>query len=402
MGQGAGLKAAAGKVDITPTRMAYIAGYGANRRSVDAHDPLMARCLVLEQGGTRIAFVSCDVIGVPRYQAEKIRAEVSAVRPENLYIAATHTHSGPDTLGQWGPDIQTSGVDQEWMTAFRAKVAHLIQETATKLQPAALKFASTTQVPRISKNSRVPRILDTELGVMQALGRDGKVIATFVNYACHPEILDNHHLSADFPHWLYDTVETRTGGVCLYLNGAQGGMVTADFDEETLPKGENWKAAETIGTGLGERALEIIAKAETASDTPIHTQRRVFEVPLENQQFKALIALKVFPGELLRNGNIETEVNRIVIGPAEFLTLPGEVLPNIGFYLKRQMNGSPKFLLGLTCDELGYILSREDYGLELYSYETRVSVGSQMGPLMEQNLLALLPPKPEKRTASAP
>ena len=35
----------------------------------------------------------------------------------------------------------------------------------------------------------------------------------------------------DFPHWLYGTVEAKSGGVCLYLNGAQGGMVTADYDE---------------------------------------------------------------------------------------------------------------------------------------------------------------------------
>src|SRR5581483_8936081 len=306
---GAGeLRAAAGKADITPTRPAYIAGYGANRKSVGAHDPLMARCLVLEEGQTRIAFVSCDLIGVPRYQAEKIRAMVKSIKPEHLYIAATHTHSGPDTLGQWGPDLQTSGVDQEWMAGFRAKVARLVDATAARLQPAVLKFASTKQVPRISKNIRVPQILDTELGVMQVLARDTqKPIATLVNYACHPEILNTHHLTADFPHWLYETVEVKAGGVCLYLNGAQGGMVTANFDETTAPKGENWQAAEAIGTSLGQRAQELLGQAEIVREAPIQTQQRVFTVPLENAQFKALIALKVFPN-LLKDGQIETEV----------------------------------------------------------------------------------------------
>src|SRR5687767_4643289 len=70
--------------------------------------------------------------------------------------------------------------------------------------------------------------------------------------------------------------------------------------------------------------------------------------------------------------------------------LPGEALPNIGFYLKRQMTGEPKFLLGLTGDALGYILTAEDYGLKLYQYETSVSIGSMMGRLMEENLLALM------------
>src|SRR5579884_683604 len=354
-----GLLAAADKVDITPTHSVYMAGYAGNRRSVGAHDPLMARCLVMQQGPTRIAFVSCDLLGVPRYQIEQIRAKVRSVAPEHLYIAATHTHSGPDTLGQWGPDLQTSGVDQEWMAGFRAKVARLVDATAARLQPAVLKFASTKQVPRISKNIRVPQILDTELGVMQVLARDTqKPIATLVNYACHPEILTTHHL-------------------------------TADFDETTAPKGENWQAAEAIGTSLGQRAQELLGQAEIVREAPIQTQQRVFTVPLENAQFKALIALKVFPN-LLKDGQIETEVNRITIGPAEFLTLPGEVLPNIGLYLKRLMSGQPKFLLGLTCDELGYILTPEDYGLDLYRYETSVSVGSEMGARMEQNLRALL------------
>lgn len=385
------LRAAAGKLDITPKTAVFMAGYGMNRKSTDAHDPLMARCLVLESGRTRIAFVSCDLLGVPRYQIEKIRAMVKSVSAEHLFLSATHTHSGPDPLGQWGPDIQTSGVDQAWMTSFRAGVAHLVDATAANLQPAAVKFADTTKVPRISKNIRVPRILDTELAVMQVVEAvGGKPISTFVNYACHPEIMNMHHLTADFPHWLYDTVEGAGGGVCLYLNGAQGGMVTADFDESTTPRGENWQAAETIGTSLGKRVLELLEGTPAVRNVPITSARRVFEVPLENPRFKALVALKIFPKAEMKGPNLETEVCRITIGDAEFLTLPGEVLPNIGFYLKGLMHGHPKFLLGLTCDELGYILTPEDYGLELYQYEASVSVGSQLEPLMVQNLKALM------------
>ncbi len=392
-----GLRGASGKVDITPDKPAYLAGYEMNRLSAGVHDRLMARCLVLESGGVKIVFVSCDVIGLPRYQIEKIRAAIKSVKPAQVFIAATHTHSAPDTLGQWGRDLQTSGVDSEWMANLRTKIASLVEDTVAQCKPVALKFATTTEVPRISKNSRVPQILDTELGVMQMVSAaDNKPVATLVNYACHPEILDTRQITADFPHWLYDTVENNGGGVCLYFNGAQGGMITADFDETTAPKGQNWQAAETIGTRLGRRVLEIIANAETVPDPAIQTQQRVFTVPLENARFQALISLNVFPGDMVKNNLLETEVNRITIGPAEFLTLPGEVLPNIGLYLKHAMRtadggkNKPKFLLGLCSDELGYILTPEDYFLPLYKYESSVSVGPQIEPLMLQNLLALL------------
>ena len=343
------------------------------------------------------------MIGVPRYDGQKVRERVKSVRPEHLYIAATHTHSGPDTLGQWGPSLTTSGVDKEWKASMLDKIVALVEQTSAKLEPAAMRLANTTDVPKISKNSRVPQILDTELGVMQFLrASDKKPLATFVNFAVHPEVLETtHELSSDMIHWLYETVEQSLGGVCLYLNGAQGGMVTADFDESEEPRGKNWKAAEKLGRSLGERVLTLIEKAEVRAEAPtITTQQRIFEVPMESQEFWALIKLKVFPSDVLKGNNVVTEVNRITIGDAELLTLPGEVLPNIGFFLKRQMSGKHKFLLGLTCDELGYILSESDFGLKLYAYESRVSVGSQMGPRMIENLRALLPPKkPASATA---
>lgn len=294
-------------------------------------------------------------------------------------------------MGQWGPDIRTSGVDQAWLAGTRAKIAKLIDDTAPKLEPAALKIANTKQVPRISKNVRIPRVLDKELGVIQAINpKSGKPIVTLVNYACHPEVLNNHNITADFPHWLYETVEEKTGVPCLYLNGALGGMVTADYDESPSDKGQNWKAAEEIGRGFGARVLELIAGSDILTETPLKLQRRIFEVPLENPNFLALIKLGIFPKDILVNGNIVTEVSRITLGSAEILTLPGEVLPNIGLYLKRQMAGEHKFLFGLINDELGYILTPEDFGLELYSYESSVSVGEKMGERMVENLLALI------------
>jgi hypothetical protein len=391
-GPGPGLKAAAGRVDITPTGPAYIAGYAPNRLSSGAHDPLSARCLVLESGDLRIALVSCDLLAVPRFQLQKIRAAVRSVAPERLYVAATHTHSGPDTIGQWGPDRRTSGVDQEWMALFRDRVADLVDQTAENLKAAVVSFAASREVPRISKNIRVPRILDTELAVMQVCGRDGAPIGALVNFACHPEVLNNRLISADFPHWLYGRVEGEVG-VCLFMNGALGGMVTADFDESTALPGGNWQAAQEIGQALGDRTLELLADAQPIEAPTLDAQQRVFQVPLRNEGFRDLIEAGITGGrEGLRGGFLETEVNRITVGPAEFLTLPGEALANVGLYLKRLMAGSPRFILGLTCDELGYILAPEDFGLELYGYETRVSVGPEIEPLMVQHLRSMMRP----------
>ena len=88
----AGILAAAGKVDITPTKPAYIAGYEMNRLSAGVHDALMARCLVLESNGVEIAFVSCDVIGLPRYQVQQMRA-LDKIHAARTRLHRCHAHA---------------------------------------------------------------------------------------------------------------------------------------------------------------------------------------------------------------------------------------------------------------------------------------------------------------------
>src|SRR2546423_11387429 len=66
------LQAAAGKVDITPSRPVYLAGYSSNRMSAGVNDPLWARCLVLKSGSETVALVSCDLLGLTRFNTEKI------------------------------------------------------------------------------------------------------------------------------------------------------------------------------------------------------------------------------------------------------------------------------------------------------------------------------------------
>jgi hypothetical protein len=385
------LTAAAGKVDITPTRPVYIAGYSANRLSEGVHDPLWARCLVLKNGMESVAFVSCDLLGLTQPHIRKIRAGIRRIAGERVLIGCTHTHSGPDTYGQWGPKASQSGVDAEWLASTISRIAALVDETAANLKPAVLKYAKATGLKDLSYNARVKEILDADLAVMQVSSVDGKVISTLVNYACHPEVLNNKKLTSDFPHWLRTVVEDGGGGVAIYMNGAQGGMVTADIkNESSYPKGEAWPEAERIGRELGRAAIRVLADARPAQETTITFSQRQFLVPMENAGFKMLISAGILPKDMLEDGSVRTEVSRVTVGHAEFLTLPGEVLPNIGIYLKRNMSGDPKFLLGLTGDALGYILTPEDFGLNLYRYETSVSVGSLMGRLMEENLLALI------------
>lgn len=63
-----------------------------------------------------------------------------------------------------------------------------------------------------------------------------------VNYAIHPEVIGSGQgiLSPDLCGPLYDRIEAKVGGVAIFMNGAQGGMVTADVRLANGKEANTW------------------------------------------------------------------------------------------------------------------------------------------------------------------
>jgi len=403
----------------------WIAGYGKNRPAQTIHDDLWVRALALSDGQQGVVLAVTDLLGFNAPFVERVRDALATsqalldagILADSVLVAATHTHSGPDTIGLWGPDEMTSGVDPQYNEFLVQTVIACIEEAVRNLQPAALRFA-TGSAPGLSRNDRfrnileqthpqddyatrdIPaevEILDPEFAVLQATTPDGsRAIATLVNWACHPEMAHTNTITSDFPNFLRQRLEERLGGTALYFNGAQGGMITGN-----ITRGEDIAGAERIGLALADKVLQALEQATPAQAVAIALQRTAVTVPLENEGFKAAMQAGVIPANLLPGDLLRTEVAHLTLGPAEFVTIPGEALPNLGFYLKRLMKGQPKFVLGLCNDELGYILTREDWGLPLYSYETSMSVGSRIGQVVCDALAELIAANPPQVAPAA-
>ncbi len=97
---------------------------------------------------------------------------------------------------------------------------------------------------------------------------------------------------------------------------------------------------------------------------------------------------------------ISTRLNYLEIGTAKVLTIPGEALPNIGFYIKRKLNTQHAFLFGLTNDAFGYILTKVDFdSFKRYDYVSRTSLGEMTGEIYIKQVLAWLYDISATRTA---
>src|SRR5437870_5228156 len=106
------LRAGFGECDITPRldgKPVYMAGFGKNRKATGVHDPLMARAVVFAHAGRKLAMVSVDVVGLFQATVERMRSKLPGFT--YVLVSSTHNHEGPDTLGLWGPNALSSGID---------------------------------------------------------------------------------------------------------------------------------------------------------------------------------------------------------------------------------------------------------------------------------------------------
>lgn len=78
------------------------------------------------------------------------------------------------------------------------------------------------------------------------------------------------------------------------------------------------------------------------------------------------------------------------IGDAQMAMVPGELFPNLGLMLKDKMSKPYKFVLGLTNDEIGYLMSGEDFGRKKYRYESSMSPGKEAGDTVVKTLVEIL------------
>ena len=387
--------------NVTPDPLLPVSGgVGPSAPVTKKAGELNVRALVFEQDGTRVAIVSADFLGFPAQLGNRVRAAVKDIPAENILIGATHTHSAPDCYGF--PDGKGgTSADPKYLEMVCTRMAEAINEAVTKLQPAKLKIATGEAKGKIAYNYYAPQLYDPRCSVIQALDASGKPFATLVNYAVHPEVIGNDAgiLSPDLVGPLYDQIAAKGGGTGIFMNGAQGGMITADNRREN-GEARTWEECQRIGTLLADESLRIVASAPEQASPKLSCSARALSFPVDSPLMRAL--LKAIPsGAAGTDGRLTTQMNLVNIGNAQILTIPGEALPNIGYYLKRKMRGEHNLLFGLTNDAFGYILTKEDFNsFKRYEYITRTSLGEQTGEILINESLKFVSesPKPEGLT----
>ena len=144
------LMAGAATSNITPPLGSEVVGGFLPFPCTHIHDELHARCLVLDDGQTKLALVICDLLGMHRslcVAARELVEKETGIPAANVLISGTHTHSAANAIG--GPvRFYTSDMDEltDYQKFVVRRIADGVRRSITLLRPAEIAFG-TVSIP---------------------------------------------------------------------------------------------------------------------------------------------------------------------------------------------------------------------------------------------------------------
>lgn len=395
---------------ITPKELLPVSGgVGIPKPATGKRGELTARAVVFRQNETLVGVVALDLLGFPAVLGDRVRAKVTRIPAENILISATHTHSAPDCYAF--PDGKGGHTGNlEYLDFVCERTAEALNAAVDALKSASLRVATGEAQGKIAYNYYAPDLYDRRMSVLQAVDADSKPILTLVNYAVHPEVLGNSVglLSPDLVGPLCDKLEAEVGGTALFINGAQGGMVTADNRNLNQPSDplrgywldeRSWEECVRIGELMASESQRILTDAPVQQNPQLTCESLAVRFPVDSPLMWQIILGSPLKYPHNADQSITARLNLLNIGDAQILTIPGEALPNIGFYLKRKMRGKHNLLFGLTNDAFGYIMTKVDFqSFPRYDYISRTSLGEMTGEILIEKSLELV----EKSSSAMP
>ncbi len=394
--------------DITPdpkTQTVWLAGFGRGRKATGIHDPVYARAVVLRYRQQKIALVSLDLIGFFYPEVKAIRQSLPDY--DYVLVSSTHNHEGPDTLGLWGPNLVTTGVDETYIALVRRCVVEAVRQAEKVAQPVTA-YIGMIRAPELLHDSRLPIVKHDELVALdfRAANKDSAHAGLLVQWNCHPETLGSKNtlISADFVGATVKALEQKYKCPVTYFTGTVGGLLSSlgvevrDADGRLLEDG-TWAKTERYGILVAEKAQAALKQAKAVRLVPWQIRTQVLYLPVTNRYYQAAAQIGVVKREtFLWTGDpykrlpapaetqpnrlaIETEIGLLTLGELQIAAVPGEIYselvvggvqdppdPGADFpdapiepVLYRQLSAPYKMIVGLANDELGYIIPKRQW-----------------------------------------
>ncbi len=421
-------RAGAATSNITPSIGSEIVGGFVPYPAKHIHDELHARCLVLDDGKSKVALVVCDLLGFHRsvsIEARRLAQEATGIPPENVLISCTHTHSAATTLGSRLCEPEQELDDYQRFVARR--IADGIQRASNSLRPAEIAFGrvavpehvfnrrwfmkeGTAPVNPFGKIDKVkmnppggsPNLIepagptDPDVSFIALREPHGRLISVFSAYSLHyVGGVGDGHISADYYGIYCEALKKLQANgdddppfVAMMANGTSGDINNNNF-REPRPSKPKYAQMRYVAEDVARKVNEALANLTWKDNADLETRYRELDIKWRKvddelaawtQQTEAKESINLPKGDLpsiyakrikkLANAAPETKapVQVIRIGDICIGTSPCETFAETGLDFKQRSPFASSFMVELAHGYYGYIPTPRHF--ELGGYET--------------------------------
>ena len=427
--------------NIDPRHGLPVAGYFVPRFVKGKLDSLEVNAVAVSSYGKTAVIAVCDLldIGSTAFANECRRAvsESAGVDPEAVFIACTHTHTGPSTDVDRDPDYAAD--INEYRAFLKSRIADATAEAVADLSPATLasgrgrapgiafgrrylmKDGSVRTNPGVGNPNVVHPLseADDRINVLRfCRGESGKPDVAIACFGVHPDTIGGEKISADWPGFARRTFEAAVPSARLVmLNGAEGdinhvnvspkpgdlnGMIL-DFDDVS----RGYAHARHMGNSIAGGILQIWEKLPLSDDVRVRACMTRAAIPSNMPAADELVRAEEInrlhlagrDGELPYTGMMLTTVvaeagrmvalkdgpeafempfSALAIGRNVFVGIPGEPFGAIGKALRDLPGWNSVIPCCLTNGSEGYFPMKDSYaegGYEARSSRFKAGVG---------------------------
>lgn len=429
-------RAGAATSNITPPLGLPIVGNWGTPLATHVHDDLHARCLVLDDGRTKLAFAVCDNVGITRPvfdEARRLVHQETGLPEDNLLMSSTHTHSATSARSKNAlvPDELT-----EYQRFVARRIADGVRRAMNNLEPAEIGWGAVdvpSQVfnrrwylkpgtpmpnpfggqdkvrmnpPRGSSDLLEPAgPTDPQVSFLSVKSKDGRPIALLANYSLHyVGGVPQGHISADYFAVFAREIGRKLGAervdppfVGIMSNGTSGDVNNINFREKgkSLPPYQKMKA---VADEVAEAVAGAHAKVQFQDWVPLGASKKELVLSVRKPDQKQLEFAKAiqakpedakpeYPHE--RNyadrvlqlhespDEVSVPLQAFRIGDLGIAAVPFEMFAEAGLNIKKESPFRSTFTMELANGSYGYLPTPRHHplgGYETWMGTNRVEV----------------------------
>ena len=428
-------KAGAATANITPFLGGALIGEWNQPPAIEVHDELHVRCLMLDDGTTKLVFVVADVLGL--YQdltdaAKKLISERMDIPSSNIIISAIHTHSAVSAMGigekrrSW--DLDTFDRYQEFVIQ---RIADAVQLAANHLEPARIGWGSVAVPEHVfvrrwkmkqpvinpfgeydkvvmnpghsNSNKLTPAAVpDPDVSFVSVKSIDGRPIALFANYSLHyVGGTPKGHISADYFAVFCDRIQQLLNAekqdppfVGIMSNGTSGDINNINFSGSP-EKNAPYAKMKYVGRDVAQKVFEAFGSIAYHDWVPLKAKQKEVTLKVRKPDKKMVERAKIILArpdsiksahslektyaertlnQLKKPDQVSIRLHVFGIGDLGVASIPFEVFAEIGLEVKAKSPFKQTFVVGLADGYWGYLPTPAQH--ELGGYETWLSTNN--------------------------